>query len=114
MREDLRDLPRFPPAVAAIVLGALWGGLAYAVLWGHTPLLVSRRFVVSALGTLVLLPVRLVLWGIRSLEGAVGEIFAFADANWWIGVVAAAVGAAISVGALLGARSFTKRLRNSS
>lgn len=104
MREDLRELPRFPPLAAAIVLGALWGGLAYAVLWGHTPLEVSRRFVVGPVGTLALLPVRLVLWAIRAAEGVLGETLLFADANWWIGLVAAAVGSTIALVAVLAVR----------
>lgn len=109
MSEDLRDLPRFPPVTAAIVLGALWGGLAYVVLWGYTPLLLSRRFVVGGLGTILLLPVRLVLWGIRALEGAVGETFLLADASWWIGLAAALVGAILAL-AVLGLARLTRRM----
>lgn len=102
---DLRELPRFPPLLVASSLGALWGAAGYAVLWGHTPLTVSRAFVLSALGTALLLPVRLVLGSIRLAEGVLGRSFTFADANWWIGALAAVVGAAVAGSLLLAARA---------
>ena len=93
--EELRPLPRLHPLVLAAGVGALWGALGYAVLWGFTPLTVSRRFVVGVVGTLVLLPVRTVLWGIRVVERMTGRAYHFPDSNWWIGVVAALVGAVL-------------------
>jgi hypothetical protein len=86
---------RIPPLGVASAGGALWGVAGYLVLWGHTPFFPDRNFVVSPLGTFLLLPVRLVLWSIRLVEGIAGRNFEFAGNNWWIGVVAGLVGAAI-------------------
>jgi hypothetical protein len=88
-----------PPAwlrVSAFA-GAVWGLGGYALLWGHTPLVVHRPFVESVGGTLLLLPVRVVLWVIHGLERAAGAPFDFAANNWWIGLSAAVVGAAVIV-----------------
>jgi hypothetical protein len=88
-----------PPAWlrVAAVGGAVWGLVGYAILWGHTPLVVQRPFVESAVGTVLLFPVRVVLWIIHGLERAAGAPFDFSSNNWWIGVCAAVVGAAVVV-----------------
>jgi hypothetical protein len=99
------------PLLAAGIAGALWGLAGYAVLWGYTPIVVHRTFVVSVVGTVVLLPVRLVLWGIRFVEeNLAGRSFDFSANNGWIGALAAAVGAAIAVGAFLLVRALVGAL----
>ncbi|HWC32961.1 MAG TPA: hypothetical protein VG709_07520 [Actinomycetota bacterium] len=66
------------------------------MLWGYTPIVVHRSFVVSTGGTLVLLPVRAVLFAIRLVEEHVaGRSFDLSRSHGWIGLVAAAVGAAV-------------------
>jgi hypothetical protein len=96
----------------AAVLGAGWGLLGYALLWGLTPVFVHRTFVVSPVGTLVLLPVRTVLAGVRTVEErVVGRSFQLAENNGWIGLVSAAVGAGIAVLALVGIRAAFRLLR---
>ncbi len=97
--------------MAVSVAGALWGLVGYAALWGHTPFTVHRSFVVSPLGTVVLLPVRVVLWAIRFVEERVGHPFEFASRNGWIGLAAAIVGAAIAVGAFVAVRALARRVR---
>lgn len=91
--------------------GALWGLGGYAALWGLTPVVVHRSFVVSAAGTAALLPVRLVLWGIRGVEGLVGRPFELASRTEWIGLLAAAVGAALATSTFVLARGTMRRLR---
>lgn len=92
-------------------LGALWGLFGYAVLWGHTPLTVHRPFVLSVLGTILLLPVRLVLLGIRLVEERVaGHPFDFSANHAWIGALAGVVGAAIAVVVVVAVR-VTARMR---
>jgi hypothetical protein len=82
------------PVVLAATIGAIWGVLAYRILWGDTSIVVTREFVVSLAGLLSLLPVRIVLYAIRLAEVHVaGHPFDFADNHAWIGVTAAAVGA---------------------
>lgn len=99
-------LRRFSPVVIALGVGAAWGALGYLILWGRiAPVFPSRQFVVSGLGTALFLPVRGVLLGIRTLEHTAGRPFELADNNWWIGVVAALVGAALAAVAFLGARA---------
>lgn len=99
------------PAVAAS-LGAVWGAFGYALLWGHLPIGTDRRFVVSPAGTLVLLPVRGVLRMIRFVEDHLaGRPFELAESNWWIGLIAAALGAALAAGTFLLARLAVRRLR---
>ena len=100
--------PRHGLSIAAIS-GALWGLVGYALLWGHTPLVIHPTFVESSLGTLLLLPVRVVLWAIHWLERAAGGPFDFSENNWWIGLAAAAIGAAIAVG-IVWAASWTRRV----
>lgn len=112
MSEEYPPIPRVHPIMAAIAAGALWGALGYAVLWGLSPIVVGRRFVVSVVGTLLFLPVRLVLWGIRALEAAAGRPFELADTNWWIGAAAAVIGALIAMAAALALRPVVRRLRS--
>jgi len=111
MTQQAGGLPRLPPTIVAASVGAAWGALGYALLWGHTPWSVSRAFVVSTPGALALLPVRLVLWAIHLAERWAGRAFAFADSNWWIGPAAAFLGASITAAAFLGARALARRLR---
>jgi hypothetical protein len=100
-----------PAAATAAVAGGLWGLAGYAVLWGHTPLVVHRTFVVSVPGTLLLLPVRIVLWGIRSVEGLAGGPFDFSRNNGWIGLLAALVGAGMILGGYGVVRAMVRALR---
>lgn len=100
---------RSAPAVAAWV-GAAWGLAGYAVLWGHIPVVATRRFVVSAAGTIALLPVRVVLWGIRQAEGVAGHPFDFSQTNGWIGALAGLVGAAVGVVGFLLVRAAIRAL----
>ncbi len=108
--QGLRD--EYPPratAAWALGFGALWGALGYSVLWEGTPFQVDRAFVDSIPGTLLLLPVRLVLWTIRWTELLMDRTFALADNHLWIGVAASVVGALASVTVLLGARALRRR-----
>ena len=98
------------PAVLVTAAGALWGAIGYLVLWGHTPLFPSRRMVASGLGLVLFLPVRVVLWVIRAIEGLAGRSFALAESSWWIGLLAAVAGAAIVMLPLLAVRA-TRRVR---
>lgn len=92
--------------------GAIWGLAGYLVLWGHTPLVVHRPFVVSAAGTALLLPVRLVLSGIRVVEERiVGHPFDFSASHEWIGVLAGAVGGGLAMVAMLVGRFLVRRVR---
>jgi hypothetical protein len=111
--EGLKD--EYPPAsglAATVGAGALWGFLGYTVLWQGVPFGVNRRFVESVVGTLVLFPVRSVLWGIQIGERFAGRSFDFADDNWWIGVAAALVGGAIVVLAFVAVRTAARALRH--
>jgi hypothetical protein len=91
-------------------LGGLWGLACYVVLWGYTPVVIHRSFVVGIVGTVLLLPVRLVLWGIRFVEERVaGHTFDFSANHGWIGVASAAVGAAIVLAAIWIGRSLVRR-----
>jgi hypothetical protein len=102
---------RRPPVIAAAV-GAAWGLLGYAVLWGHTPIVVHRPFVVGGVGTVLLFPIRAVLWGIRVVEERMaGAPFDFSRNHGWIGAAAGLVGAALVVGGFLMARAISRRLR---
>lgn len=93
------------------MVGALWGLGGYLALWGYTPFTVHRSFVVSVLGTIVLLPIRVVLWGIRLVEGWAGRPFEFASRNAWIGLAAAAAGAAIALVVAAVAGAALRRVR---
>ena len=94
-------------------VGMAWGLACYAVLWGHTWIVVHRSFVVSPVGTLILLPMRLVLWGIRAFERASGGPFDFSSNNWWIGVAAGLVGAVIVTLAVVLVRQAVRVVRGS-
>lgn len=111
--EGLRDeYPRAASGLATMgAIGAAWGFFGYTVLWQGVPFGVNRRFVESVVGTLVLFPVRTVLWGVHIGERLAGRSFDFADDNWWIGVVAAAIGAVIVVLAFVVVRTAARALR---
>jgi hypothetical protein len=99
------------PVLLAGAVGGLWGLAGYAALWGHTPLVIHRSFVVSGAGTVLLLPIRLVLWGIRFVEEQVAAgPFDFSGNNAWIGAVAAVVGATLVMTAFLLVREIGRRL----
>jgi hypothetical protein len=96
----------------AAVLGSAWGLLGYALLWGLTPVFVHRTFVVSPLGTVLLLPVRTVLAGIRVVEERlVGRPFQLVESNEWIGLVSAVVGAGLAALAFVGVRGTVRLIR---
>jgi hypothetical protein len=103
--------PRAPAVGWAFGLGTLWGLLGYAILWEGEPVAVGRPFVQSLVGTLVLLPVRIVLWGIRAAEGLADRTFDLSSTHAWIAPVAGAIGAAIAVAATWSARGVVRRLR---
>lgn len=110
--EGLRDeYPRASGLATMAGIGAVWGFFGYTVLWQGVPFGVNRRFVESVVGTLVLLPVRTVLWGVHIGERFAGRSFDFADDNWWIGVAAAAIGAVIVVLAFVVVRTAARALR---
>lgn len=102
--------PQLPIAAG---LGLIWGLAGYAVLWGHTSIVIHRSFVVSPLGTIVLLPVRLVLWAIHALERVAGEPFDFSANNLWIGLAAGLAGGAIATLVVLAGRLALRAVRGS-
>jgi hypothetical protein len=111
--EGLQDeYPRASGLAAMAGVGAGWGFLGYTVLWQGVPFGVNRRFVESVVGTLVLFPVRTVLWGVHVGERFAGRSFDFADDNWWIGAAAALIGGAIVVLAFVAARTAARALRH--
>ncbi|MDQ3991789.1 MAG: hypothetical protein M3245_05715, partial [Actinomycetota bacterium] len=66
----------------------------------------------SPVGTALLLPVRLVLRGIRAVEEHVaGRPFQLGDNNAWIGLASAAMGAVLVAGALLLVRGVARAVR---
>jgi len=86
---------------ASAAIGALWGAIAFLLLWGYTSIQLTRRDVDSVVWTIALLPVRLVLFAIHVVEDhVVHHPFHFADNHDWIGVVSAAVGALIALTAV--------------
>lgn len=97
--------------MVAVAVGAGWGFASYLLLWGYTPFVVHRSFVVSVVGTVLLLPVRIVLWAIHELERSAGRPFDLSENNWWIGVVAAVLGGGI-VGLLAWLVRLVARTRN--
>jgi hypothetical protein len=110
--EGLRDeYPRASGLATMAGIGAVWGFFGYTVLWQGVPFGVNRRFVESVVGTLVLLPVRTVLWGVHIGERFAGRSFDFADDNWWIGLAAALVGGAIAVLGFVVVRTAAPALR---
>lgn len=110
--EGLRDeYPRASGLATMAGIGAVWGFFGYTVLWQGVPFGVNRRFVESVVGTLVLFPVRTVLWVVHIGERLAGRSFDFADDNWWIGVASALIGGAIVVLAFVVVRSAARALR---
>jgi hypothetical protein len=108
----LRDeYPRVSGIGIATGIGGLWGVMSYSVLWEGTPFEVDRAFVQSVLGTLVLLPARLMLWSIRWIERLTDRTFDFSRNHLWIGLVSSIVGAAIAVTAFLLVRTGLRRVR---
>lgn len=100
-------------ALGAVVgLGAAWGLLGYGVLWEGTPFEVQRPFVESAIGTLVLLPVRIVIWGIHLAEVLAGRSFDLSQNHWWIALAASAIGAGALAGMYGLGRSVRRRARD--
>jgi hypothetical protein len=97
----LRDTRVSPIAVVAGV-GAIWGVVGFAVLWGYTSIQVTRPFVQSVPGLLVLLPVRTVLFAIHLVEDRlVGRPFDLSANHDWIGLVSATAGAMIATAVYL-------------
>jgi hypothetical protein len=110
--EGLRDeYPRASGLATMAGIGAVWGFFGYAVLWQGVPFGVNRRFVESVIGTLLLLPVRTVLWGVHIGERLAGRSFDFADDNWWIGVASAVIGGVIAILAFVVVRTAARALR---
>jgi hypothetical protein len=110
--EGLRDEYPTPSGLATMAgIGAVWGFFGYTVLWQGVPFGVNRQFVESVVGTLVLFPVRTVLWVVHIGEQLAGRSFDFADDNWWIGVASAVIGGAIVVVAFVVVRSAARALR---
>lgn len=106
------DVPGFSWGAAWAGVGTLWGLVGYTILWEGEPVQVNRAFVESAVGVLLLLPVRLVIWSIHLAEGLAGRTFDLSRSYLWIGFVASAVGAAIAVvGFLLARRLIAPRSR---
>ena len=102
---------RTPPTLVAAALGGVWGLLGYALLWGHTPVVIHRTFVVSVPGTMLLLPVRVVLWGVHVAEDLTSGPFDFSRNHGWIGMLAAAVGAAMVAAGYVLTRAVARRVR---
>jgi hypothetical protein len=110
--EGLRDeYPRASRLATMGGIGVVWGFFGYTVLWQGVPFGVNRRFVESVVGTLVLFPVRTVLWGVHIGERLAGRSFDFADDNWWIGVASALMGGAIMALAFVVVRTAARALR---
>ena len=85
----------------AVAAGGFWGLVGYTVLWEGEPFAVTRTFVSSVVGLLALLPIRLVIWGIRAAEEIEGRTFDLSSTHLWIAPVASAIGAAIGLGMFL-------------
>ena len=103
--------PRISPITVAAALGSVWGLVGYSILWEGAPVEVQRPFVESLVGTVALLPVRIVLWGIHVAEAIAGRPFELSANHRWIGVAAALVGALVAGVAAFAARSTVRRLR---
>jgi hypothetical protein len=103
---------RLPGWAVAALLGAAWGLVGYALLWGHTSVVVHRSFVVSPLGTLALLPVRLVLWAIHGVERLAGAPFDFSQNNAWIGALSGLAGAVLAIVAFVIVRGAVRLARS--
>lgn len=86
------------PIRPAAAVGSFWGLATYGILWEGTPVEVSRAFVASPLGTLLLLPARLVIWAILGTETLLGRAFDLSTSYVWIAPAAMLVGAALGAG----------------
>lgn len=93
----------------AVAVGGFWGLVGYTILWEGEPFAVTRRFVDSVGGLLVLLPVRVVIWGIRVAEEIAGRPFDLSRSHLWIAPTASVVGAAIGLGLFVSARWAARR-----
>lgn len=96
--------PRMRPETIGAAAGLLWGAFCFSVLWEGTPFAVDLRFVESVGGSLLLLPARLVLWGVRAAETATGRTFELADSTWILGAATAVTGLSIGVLAVVAVR----------
>jgi hypothetical protein len=105
------DHPRLSVLGVAASVGALWGLAGYAVLWEGEPVTVQRPFVESVLGTIALLPVRAVLWGIHLAETVAHRTFELSANHWWIGVTAGLAGAAIGIAVAVVVRVIVRMVR---
>jgi hypothetical protein len=78
--------------------GAIWGAVAYQILWGNTSIVVTRSFVDTPLGLLALFPVRIVLFGIHLAEDLlVHHAVDFSRNHAWIGLTSALAGSLVMV-----------------
>jgi hypothetical protein len=103
---------RARPALVGAGVGALWGAVAFSVLWGYSGIEVDRQFVNSLPGLLSLLPVRVVLYAIRAVEvHVVRHPFVFAQNHQWIGYVAAGTGALMGLAAAVLGRGVVRWAR---
>jgi hypothetical protein len=106
----LRDEPPGATGIGvAAGIGGLWGLIGYSILWEGSPVEVDRAFVVSGVGTALLLPVRIAIWGIHLAESAAGRSFDFSSNHWWIALLAGAIGTVIATGAFLALRAGFRR-----
>ncbi len=103
--------PRVNPAIVGAGAGLLWGAFCYSVLWEGTPFGVDRRFVESVLGTLLLLPARLVLWAIHYAELLAGRSFQLAGSTWIFGMASCIVGLALGLLIVLAVRGAAVLIR---
>ncbi|MFM8999892.1 MAG: hypothetical protein ACKOKE_07585 [Actinomycetota bacterium] len=110
METSDRDRRRGPVRPAAAV-GSFWGLATYGVLWEGTPVEVSRAFVASPIGSLLLLPARLVIWGILGTEAVLGRTFDLSTTYGWIAPAAMAVGAGIGAAVVASASALVRRTR---
>lgn len=94
---------------SAAGVGACWGLACYGVLWEGVPVVVGRPFVESAVGTLVLLPARLLLAAIHLGESLTGTTLMLGDDHAWLAVAVSVIGAAIAVGIVAGWRGVSAR-----
>lgn len=92
--------------------GAVWGVLAYRILWGDTSIVVTRQYVDSLPGLVTLLPVRMVLYGIHLAETFVAKHpYDFSRNHAWIGVLAGVAGWMLAVLGVALARAIVAPLR---
>lgn len=103
------DGPVASGVAVAAGLGGFWGLVGYTILWEGAPIAVDRAFTASAAGTLLLLPVRLVIWAIELAESAAGRSFDLSRTHQWIAFAASVLGAGMAVAALIGARALLRR-----